>query len=147
MSDFDTRTGREHLGHLENTFNGIGNRPLTDGSSKQLQDISLSEALSLIKESVPYTTGEFKVVDADDFIPLFELVGLDMNQSFKQAVIGLNAAHSKAPSHVMPADVSDATQLLDHVLRVVAETSACHQDFDDTRLNIGTPEHIFSFCH
>jgi hypothetical protein len=163
MSDYDLSICHGHLVKLATILGVVGNRTMADDKGYPLKDISLSYALSVAQESEAYQTGEFKGVKTVDFVPIFEKIGVDVTESLDKAIVVLNAAYVKksAPkdykipaflkfafsnesNEITPSDILSATKLLTHIVCVVAYSSACHRDFNETAVGLDPVEHIRS---
>ena len=161
MSHYYASLSKRLLDHLANLLVAVGDRPLTDGTTRVLKDVSLRETILLVKDSAVYKTGEFKDINPDSFLHVFEKAGIDPSISLEEASIILNASYIdtvkpegyQVPSFLRfafkegndedaPSVKDAAAQLVSHLVCVLGNSVACHQDFEFTRLQVGNPEHI-----
>ena len=161
MSDYYNKLSGDNIRYLNDHLAILGRKKMIEGMATYLEDVTLSDAIQLVKQTHLYRTGEYKDINADDFAAVFEKVGLQLDKTINEntVLIGklhlgklsffqreslafLKTAFKISESVVDPKLLSDATQLLQHVLHIVSESPSCHQDFEDTKLQYASPEHV-----
>ncbi len=161
MSDYYHNLCSENVAHLNNHLDWLAGKKTTEGSATYLGDVKLADAIQFLKQTDLYKTGDYKDINPDNFAGVFEKVGLTLDKSINEnaVLIGklhlgkfpffqreslafLRSAFKISDNAVDPKLLSDAAQLLQHVLQIVSESPICHQDFDDTKLSYASPEHV-----
>jgi len=161
MSNYELGLSQKAIYELGHSLGYAGSKVMTEGDVKYLGDIKLSDAIRYAQESEVYRDGRFQGINTADFLPVFARADVDINSTINEVNDHLNKEHlknSKPDGYqlppflkfafkdegqpILPIDISDAAQLLQHVLCVVSGSEFCHNDFDETQLFMGEPEHV-----
>ena len=161
MIDYYNKLSGQNVRSLNDHLGILGGKKMIEGIATYLGDVKLADAIQFLKQTDLYKTGEYKDINADGFAGVFEKVGLTLDKSINEnaVLIGklhlgkfpffqreslafLRSAFKISDNAVDPKLLSDAAQLLQHVLHIVSESPSCHQDFDDTKLSYASPEHV-----
>jgi hypothetical protein len=161
MSDYYQNLSSESIKHLDAHAEMLARRRMIEGAATFLGDVTISDALQIVSQTDLYTKGEYKDIDTESFAGVFRKIGLDLDKSISENAVFIGNLHLTGThgSELRSLDflkfsfketdkpidfktISDAAQLLEHVLHVVSESPSCHQDFADTKLRLSGAEHI-----